>query len=283
MQIKSKRKNCMEVSGGRLTYQADYEMPGLGMQVFSRQSEHCMQGGGEVHYISSCASGRITRMMLADICGSADVFQRLSCEMRNGLLRNINSIWQNRVVSDMSKQFREFASLGGFATASVATFFAPTKSFVMCNIGNPPPLVYRSQERSWSVIHGETESLSESESQGGETPEGVFGDGEYRHIKTKLELDDIVVLYGNGFAQSKFPGGNLVGHERLVEALGDAPHTEPKARLEHLIRLIRDTNEPQEDSTILVCQVTNTGVRLRDNLLAPLRLFRRPIDHTQLS
>ncbi len=272
MQIIPKRKNCMEVSGGRLTYQADYEMPGLAMQISSRQSDHCMHGGGEVHYISSCASGRITRLMLADICGSEDIFKRLSCEMRNGLLRNINSIWQDRVVADMSQQFREFARLGGFATASVATFFAPTRSFAMCNIGNPPPLVYRAGEKSWEVLHGETQYTDEP----CESPEGVFLPEEYRHIKTKLELDDIVVLYGNGFAQSTFPDGNPVGHNKLLEALQDAPHSHPKSRLAHLVRLILDNNEPQEDSTVVVCQVTNTGVRLRDNLLRAVSSVQTP-------
>ena len=87
-----KRKKCLEVSGGRLSYQASYEMPGLAMQIYSHQCDHCMEGGGEVHYVSSCASGRITRLMLAEICGSEDVFKRLSCKMRDGLIRSINSI-----------------------------------------------------------------------------------------------------------------------------------------------------------------------------------------------
>jgi serine phosphatase RsbU (regulator of sigma subunit) len=179
----------------------------------------------------------------------------------------------------MSTQFREFARQGGFATVSVATFFAPKRSFVMCNIGNPPPLVFRARDRSWQVLHGETEAVD----QGVETPEGVVGPEEYRHIKTKLDVDDIVVIYGNGFAQSKFPGGNMVAHQRLLDALQDSPHSEPKSRLDHLVRLILDNNDPEEDNTIIISQVTNTGVRLRDNLLAPLRLFRRPRDATRLT
>jgi hypothetical protein len=279
MQDMAERKKCMEVSGGRLTYQADYEMPGLAMQVTSRQSDRCIEGGGEVHYISSCASGRITRVMLADICGSEDTFKRLSCEMRNGLLRNINAIWQNRVVADMGNQFLEFAEQGGFATASVATYFAPTRSFVMCNIGNPPVLLYRARDRSWEALHGESESFESNL----ESPEGVFSPQEYRHVKTKLEVGDIAVLYGNGFAQSAFPGGNIVGHSRLIDALRDAPHSDPKSRLNHLVRLILDHNEPQEDATVIVCEATKTGVRWRDNLLAPLRMFRRPRDKTKIS
>jgi sigma-B regulation protein RsbU (phosphoserine phosphatase) len=279
MQMTRKRKKCMEVSGGRATYRAEYEMPGLAMQLYSRHSGSCAFGGGEVHYISSCASGRITRMMLADIVGSEDVFERLSCEMRNELMRNINSIWQNRVVSNMSHQFREFAGKGGFATASVATYFAPTRSFAMCNIGNPPPLVFRARERSWSVMHGETESRLERSDQ----LDGVFGIDEYRHIKTKLSVDDFVVLCGNGFAHAAFPGGGMVGHNRLIESLSDSPHTDPSSRLAHLIELIQQHNPTEHDSTVLVCRVTNSKVPLRDSLLAPLRLLRRPSDDTRLT
>ncbi len=278
MQVPAKRKNCMEVTGGRLSYDVQYEMPGLTMQIFSRQSTHGISGGGEIHYVSSCASGRITRMLLADICGSEDVFRRFSCEMRSGLMKNINSIWQNRVIRDMGKQFREFALQGGFATASVATFFAPTRSFVMCNIGNPPPLIYRSSRRQWEVTHGELDSVESD----GEI-EGVFGENEYRHINTKLDVGDLFVIYGNGFAQSSFPGGDVVGHSRLLSALQDAPNTEPEARFSHLVNLIQSSNPADEDSTIMLCRVTDSAVSLRDNLLAPLRLFRRPQDNTKLT
>lgn len=279
MQISSKRKKCMEVSGGRLTYQAEYEMPGLAMQLYSRHCGSCEMGGGEVHYLSSCASGRITRVMLADIVGSEAAFKRLSCEMRNGLLKNINSIWQNRVVSSMSQQFRAFAEEGAFAMASVATYFAPSRSFVMCNVGNPPPLVFRSKARQWEVLHGKTRPNTETLGD----VEGVFGTGEYRHINTTLEIDDVVVLYGNGFAQSAFPGGNVVGHNRFLEALQDSPHSRVESRLSHLIDLVQANNPPEIDNTVIVCRVTKSGVRLRDNLLAPFRLFQRPSDQTQLN
>ena len=163
--------------------------------------------------------------------------------------------------------------------ASVATFFAPTRRFVMCNIGNPPPLVFRARERAWEVLHGETRDVVGDE----RAVEGIYGESEYRHIKTKLEVDDTVVLYGNGFARSSFATGGVVGHTRFVDALQDAPYTQPTERLAHLIELIHGNGVREEDSTIIVCRVTKTGVRLRDNLLAPLRLFQRPSDSTSLS
>ncbi|MGB7348032.1 MAG: SpoIIE family protein phosphatase [Pirellulaceae bacterium] len=289
MQILPQRKQCLEVTGGRRTYQAAYDMPGLSTYIYSRHCDNCMNGGGEVHFLSSCASGRITRIMLADIVGSADVFKKLSCEMRQGLVRSINSIWQNRVVANVSDQFRKFADHGGFGTASVATFFAPTRSFVMCNIGNPPPLVYRASSRTWEALHGEPETKQVKDV---EEIDGVYSVKEYRHIKTTLEVDDVIVIYGNGFSQSAFPGGNIVGHTRLIDALRDAPHSCPMARLDHLINLVQSSKrqrgelqpgDVEADSTIVVCKVTKSPVRMRDNLLAPFRLLKKVRDATSLA
>ncbi|MGC6441070.1 MAG: PP2C family protein-serine/threonine phosphatase [Rubripirellula sp.] len=277
MQVSTERKSCMEITGGRKSEDVQYEMPGLRMRVFSKQSEMGLEGGGEIHFISSCASGRITRILIADICGSESLFRQFSCQIRDGLLKSINSIWQDRVVDQMEKQFKEFASHGGFATASIATFFAPTRSFVMCNIGNPPPIIYRQAERSWEVVHG-----NHSDTTVEEAVEGVFAKGEYRYIETKLEVGDHFLLYGNGFAQSKFPGGDIVGHARLHSALQDSTHTEPETRIDHLVSRIREASPESEDSTVVACAVTNKSVGLRDNLLAPIRLFSRAKDNTNL-
>ena len=216
-------------------------------------------------------------MLIADICGTESIFKQFSCQIRDGLLKSINSIWQNRVVDDMEQQLREFAEHGGFATASIATFFAPTRSFVMCNIGNPPPIIFRGEDRSWDVFHGEQQEVTPDES-----IEGVFTKGEYRFIETKLNVGDHFFIYGNGFAQSKFPDGDIVGHSRLLSALQDASHTGPEQRIAHLVGRVREANETSEDSTVISCSVTNQSVGLRDNLLAPIRLLRRAKDNTNL-
>lgn len=277
MQVPTERRNCMEITGGRLSEDVQYEMPGLKMRVFSKQSHQGLEGGGEIHFVSSCASGRITRILIADICGSESIFKQFSCQIRDGLMKSINSIWQNRVVDEMEAQIREFASHGGFATASIATFFAPTRSFVMCNIGNPPPIIYRQANRDWEVIHGEHQTTDRQDE-----VDGVFTKDEYRFIETKLDVGDQFLVYGNGFAQSTFPGGEVVGHSRMLSALKDAAHTNPETRVEHLVHLVRDSNETSDDSTVLACTVTDQSVGLRDNLLAPIRLFGRAKDNTNI-
>ena len=139
MQVPTERKSCMEITGGRKSEDVQYQMPGLQMRIFSKQSEQGLEGGGEIHFVSSCASGRITRILIADICGSESIFKQFSCQIRDGLLKSINSIWQTKVIEEMEDQLREFANHGGFATASIATFFAPTRSFVCLLYTSPSP------------------------------------------------------------------------------------------------------------------------------------------------
>ena len=45
----------MEITGGRKSEDVQYEMPGLKMRVFSKQSQLGLEGGGEIHFVPSCA------------------------------------------------------------------------------------------------------------------------------------------------------------------------------------------------------------------------------------
>src|SRR6188768_413709 len=67
---------CMEVRGGNEPVDAALAMPGVEAWVYSRPYHSAGEsdadvsgGGGDVHYISSCATGRVTRMLVADVSG----------------------------------------------------------------------------------------------------------------------------------------------------------------------------------------------------------------------
>ncbi len=63
----------MEVWGGNRATWSQFSVSGLDLSV---QSEpfRSSDGGGDVYYLSSCASGRITRMLLADVGGHARLY-----------------------------------------------------------------------------------------------------------------------------------------------------------------------------------------------------------------
>ena len=59
---------CMEVWGGSQLTSAGVEMGGLDVWVYSKPFGEA-QRGGDVYYASSCATGRISRLLLADVSG----------------------------------------------------------------------------------------------------------------------------------------------------------------------------------------------------------------------
>jgi hypothetical protein len=56
---------CMEVWGGNALIDTSVSISGLDAWVYSKPFENG-EAGGDVHYVSSCATGRITRLLLAD-------------------------------------------------------------------------------------------------------------------------------------------------------------------------------------------------------------------------
>ena len=65
---KISQMSCMEVWGGNIATDTSIDRPGLSCRVYS-QSFGDGDAGGDVYYLSSCASGRLTRFLLADVCG----------------------------------------------------------------------------------------------------------------------------------------------------------------------------------------------------------------------
>jgi len=58
-------------------------MPGLDAWVSSQPEGHAV-AGGDVYYFSSCASGRITRILLADVSGHGELIARTAAGLRQG-------------------------------------------------------------------------------------------------------------------------------------------------------------------------------------------------------
>ncbi|MCH2597421.1 MAG: serine/threonine-protein phosphatase, partial [Pirellulales bacterium] len=134
------RMECMEVWGGNQAIQRKFQTPGLKIWVNSQPFGHAV-AGGDIYYLSCCASGRITRMLLADVSGHGELVSRTAIGLRDLMRRNVNYIKQTRFVGAMNRQFTDLDEQGGFATALVSTFFASTMTYSLCNAGHPSPIV----------------------------------------------------------------------------------------------------------------------------------------------
>src|SRR5882757_735567 len=118
---------CMEIWGGNQAVESAIATPGLDIWVFSEPYQSDDQGG-DVHYVSLCGGGIITRLIIADVSGHGEKVGEFSDALRTLMRRNINKKSQEGLVRALNRQFAELAQLRRFATAVVATYLATDDS-----------------------------------------------------------------------------------------------------------------------------------------------------------
>ena len=271
---------CMEVWGGNSPVDREFSTPGLQLWLHSRPYEKSARGG-DVYYVSSCASGRITRLLLADVSGHGERVAAVAGGLRDLMRQNVNLIHQTRFVREMNRQFTEQPSHEGFATALVCTFFAPTRSLQFCNAGHPAPMLYRAAQDRW--VSAQELTPVENASGVANTPLGVVGEADYSRFETKLGNGDMMLCVSDAFTESRDSAGNLLGEEelmRMVEQLDPAEPAQIIPRLVDRLSRQREGNLSQDDATALLFRADGSQVSLKDNLSAPFRLLGSVRDNT---
>jgi len=123
---------CLEVFGGSQLTAQGIVIGGLDAWVYSKPHGQAKRGG-DVYYASSCAAGRITRLLLADVSGHGKSVAAIAADLRLLMQRFINRWDQAEFVRLLNQQFSTLLKTGTFATAIVSTFFAPSRRLILCN------------------------------------------------------------------------------------------------------------------------------------------------------
>ncbi len=271
--------NCMEVSGGHVDGASFYRRPGLKVWVLARLKQEVTAGGGELHLISSCASGRITRILLADICGFGPLYQGVAGRLREIMKHNVNRVDQTRSIQQMVEQLTAAAQHGGFAATLMATYFAPERSVALCNAGYPSPFLYRSSMREWNLLRQPLRPSSTND----DSP-GVLPAAEFQVVQTRLMPGDMLLTCSNSLIEARGRNGQTIGPAALLERVQEldchAPHQLPGRLLDEILRAHAD-NLNHVDSMIVLCQATESQIDWRDNVLAPVRLLGPARDDTR--
>ncbi len=268
--ITQQTMTCMEVWGGNRSTWSHFVVPGLDLWVYSQPfgDDDC---GGDVYYLSSCASGRVTRMFLGDVAGHGAEAAPLAGKFRDIMRKNVNYINQSRVVESLNEQFGEAASEGRFATAIVSTYFSPTRELSVCTAGHPPPLIYRAAVKRWEPLRSDSAGLQN-------LPIGVVDGQEFAAAKLKLKTGDILLGYSDAFLESYDADGSILNSTGLAAIANSLEVDEPGKFVQALLQRIRDLNPRNlisDDATVILARANDQGVALKDNLLAPFRLVGR--------
>ena len=200
---------CMEVWGGSQLTSAGVEMGGLNVWVYSKPFGEA-QRGGDVYYASSCATGRISRLLLADVSGHGTSVAATAADLRTLMRRFVNRLDQAEFVRLLNQQFIALSQSATFATAVVTTFFAPTRRLTVCNAGHPRPFLYRAAQRQWDFL-GHEDDGSTKKSKPQNIPLGLLALAEYEHVDVELEPGDCLLNYTDALVESSDADGEMLG------------------------------------------------------------------------
>jgi serine phosphatase RsbU (regulator of sigma subunit) len=244
--------HCMEIWGGFEPVESSVRTPGLDLWVYSRPFEGDEQGG-DVHYVTLCGGGLITRIVVADVSGHGASVAEFSSMLRSLLRKHINHKSQSELVERLNQEFAELARLRRFATAVVATYLTSTDELSISNAGHPRPLHFQAAESIWSAL------VPESDGRGrlANLPLGLDDETHYGASRVKLGRGDLVVFYTDALTEAADASGQLLGESGLLEAARrlDAPAASPQAVGTSLLEAIarhRGPGPAEDDVTLVV-------------------------------
>jgi hypothetical protein len=291
---------CMEVWGGNQPVDGGVVMAGLDAWVYSRSfgahgsdagtapsaAAAPVAGGGDVYYVSSCATGRITRLLVADVSGHGAAVCDVAGQLRLLMRRYVNHIDPIRFVRSMNTQFAEMSKAGCFATAIVTTFFAPTGELSLCNAGHPPPLLYRGRTRTWSYLEQYPARPSRADPGGGgdddaaplNVPLGLLDASDYERFDVRLRVGDLVLCYTDSLVESRDARGDMLGQAGLLDVARSLDVSDPAAVIPALLDAVAargGTGVLADDVTLLLFRPNGLAKRapFHQRALAPLRVM----------
>ncbi|WP_299461006.1 PP2C family protein-serine/threonine phosphatase [uncultured Gimesia sp.] len=263
-----KKMECMEVWGGNQPADQELTTTGLDIWVYS-QPYGASKSGGDVYYVSSCSSGRITRLLLADVSGHGEAVAGRANVLRQLMRRHINHINHASLVEAINYDFEAESKSGGFATAIIGTFFSPSKTLTLINAGHPNPLIYQEKTGTWSPLGFQLKNGA-----GRNFPLGIKAGQNYSSIKSKLKPGDLVLCFTDGLLEMKRPDGCMLGKEGLLQILAKLDAHNPSQLISQLIQQI-DPDErligSNDDLSMVLFRRNNQRVSFADNFLAPFR------------
>lgn len=261
--IRNHELKCLEVWGGSNNAEHMASVPGLDVSVSSRPQEG--DKGGDLYLISSCSSGWISRILLADVSGHGSGVNHLALKLRKAMHKSINTVDQSKFARMLNEAFEEVSTQGRFATSLLMTYFSPSKHLILVNAGHPPPLIRRKGTKTWVPLDsGAPEAITETsrEVRVGvvNLPLGVISSTDYEQIAFALQPGDQICAYTDAFTEATHPSGEQLGVYGFAALLNEIDPAHSIDAMEQAIRThmaSRSIELADDDQTLIV--IENNG------------------------
>jgi phosphoserine phosphatase RsbU/P len=227
---------CLEVWGGNRRANHPVELPGLAGWIYSEPIAKAALGG-DVHYISVCSNGFISRFALADVSGHGRSSSVMAQLLRRLIHKHINTWDQSELMRELNESLRNTKKEGEqYATAALFAYCRPTRELVFTNAGHPAALWYHAKTDAWDWLESTTPFARSVEG----IPLGLIPGTDYVQVAVQLDRNDVLVAYTDGITEASDTQGNFLGTDGLMNILRNMPLDSPAAMANRLLAGLQD-------------------------------------------
>lgn len=254
------RIECAEIWGGNHTIYAPVALPGLHGVLYSRP---CSGGrGGDLHYLSICGSGLLSRICIADVVGHGETVAKVGSAAYTLVRRSVDRPDQRRMFSALNDLLVE-RGLSVLTTAAAFTYYPPTQRLSYSYAGHPPAWHYERASRTWQRLELDRPP-GLPDDQLVNCPFAISTSTMFTRHRMRLELGDRFIVVTDGVLEAPDPDGKLFGADRLTALLesitGQRPDADPEAIGAALVDALNAHRQIEtfdhDDVTFLVMEVT---------------------------
>ena len=242
---------CMEVWGGNGAIHNAISVPGIDAFISSDPFQGDARGG-DIHFVSMCGAGKISRFAVVDVSGHGTAASGFAHRVRSLLRKYINTLDQTRLARALNRELVRLDGNGRFATALLTTYFAPTDHLIICNAGHPRPLWFHAATGSWELLGSDTPQRAKEVVN---LPLGVIEPTDYVQFAVKLGRGDLVLIFSDSLVETKSPHGKMLGQKgllNLVRHLDPGPPQEVLRRVLAMVAEYHGRTPAEDDETLLV-------------------------------
>jgi phosphoserine phosphatase RsbU/P len=248
----TRRLACLEMKGGneRATY--SIELPGLVAWVSCRPIAPATRGG-DLHYLSVCSQGFVSRIALADVAGHGEAVSAVASKLRDLLRRHADEWDQTDVVRELNDSLLRDAGGAEYATAVVLSHYLSSGEMLFTNAGHLPPLWYHAEAKEWSFLMESTPYAKEI----ADLPIGLIPGTPYSQTAVQLGWNDLLVLYTDGITESTNDAGEQLERRGFLALVRDVPVGSAEESGQALLarmEAFRGASPVTDDETLVVLQ-----------------------------
>ncbi|MFN0169860.1 MAG: PP2C family protein-serine/threonine phosphatase [Bryobacteraceae bacterium] len=243
---------CLETWGGNHLVSTAVDLPGMEGWVHSVPLD-ADEAGGDLHYLSVCNEGVMSRIVLADVSGHGVSVGANSSTLHRQLRQYINYWDQTELMQAINRAFGQAMPGSRYATAMVLGYYMEPRQLVFTNAGHLAPLWFHAAEGRWQELMESGEDKCRSG-----LPVGMIPGTTYRQSVMQCCAGDVLVLYTDGITEAENEKGEAIGSERLLEWAREAWSTEPEELGRFLLSRVAEfrAGPPEDDETMLVLRCT---------------------------